>query len=101
MSYDVWGGPAYPPHVPPTSFEGMRTYHDLKDADRSGLPLQIAAQRRQVAERLAAVGQIVAVMSGKGGGGESYVTAHLARALARARRPTGGLDGHLDGPALS
>src|SRR5258708_26184389 len=100
MSYDVWGGPAYPPHVPPTSFDGMRTYHDLKDADRSGLPLQIAAQRREVAERLAAVGQIVAVMSGKGGVGKSYVTAHLARALARAGRPTGVLDADLNGPTI-
>src|SRR5258708_35944957 len=98
MSYDVWGGPAYPPHVPPTSFDGMRTYHDLNDADRSGLPLQIAAQRRQVAERLAAVGQIVAVMRGKGGGGESYVTAPLPRAVAPAGRPTGGLDAALKMP---
>ena len=78
----------------------MRTYHDLNDADRSGLPQQIAAQRRQVAARLAAVGQVVAVMSGKGGVGKSYVTAHLARALARAGRPTGVLDADLNGPTI-
>ena len=61
----------------------MRTYHQLTDPDRSGLADQIGAQRRRVAEQLAGVKRIVAVMSGKGGVGKSYVTAHLARALAR------------------
>lgn len=78
----------------------MRTYHDLKDADRSGLPQQIAAQRQRVAERLAGVRRIVAVMSGKGGVGKSYVTAHLARALARGGRATGVLDADLNGPTI-
>lgn len=78
----------------------MRTYHDLKDADRSGLPQQIAAQRQRVAERLAGVGRIVAVMSGKGGVGKSYVTAHLARALAREGRVSGVLDADLNGPTI-
>src|SRR5438132_287304 len=41
------------------------------------------AQRRRVAQRLAGVGRLIAVMSGKGGVGKSYVTAHAARALAR------------------
>jgi ATP-binding protein involved in chromosome partitioning len=78
----------------------MRTYHDLKDADRSGLPEQIAAQRRRVAERLAGVGRVIAVMSGKGGVGKSYVTAHLARALSRAGRAVGVLDADLNGPTI-
>lgn len=87
------GGPAR--HLPK-----MRTYHDLKEADRSGLPQQIAAQRQRVAERLAGVRRIVAVMSGKGGVGKSYVTAHLARALARGGRATGVLDADLNGPTI-
>jgi ATP-binding protein involved in chromosome partitioning len=78
----------------------MRTYHDLTDADRSGLPEQIGAQRRRVAERLAGVGRVIAVMSGKGGVGKSYVTAHLARALARAGRAVGVLDADLNGPTI-
>jgi ATP-binding protein involved in chromosome partitioning len=78
----------------------MRTYHELKDADRSGLPEQIGAQRRRVAERLAGVGRLIAVMSGKGGVGKSYVTAHLARALARSGRATGVLDADLNGPTI-
>lgn len=78
----------------------IRAYRDLTEPDRSGLPEQIAAQRRRVAERLAGVGGVVAVMSGKGGVGKSFVTAHLARALARAGRATGVLDADLDGPTI-
>ena len=78
----------------------MRTYHQLTDPDRSGLGDQIGVQRKRVAERLAAVRRIVAVMSGKGGVGKSYVTAHLARALARGGRGVGVLDADLNGPTI-
>ena len=78
----------------------MRTYHDLAEPDRSGLAAQIGAQRQRVAERLAGVGRVVAVMSGKGGVGKSYVTAHLGRALARAGRRVGVLDADLNGPTI-
>jgi len=78
----------------------MRTYHELKDSDQSGLAQQIGAQRQRVAERLAGVRRIVAVMSGKGGVGKSYVTANLARALARAGKPVGVLDADLNGPTI-
>ncbi len=78
----------------------FRTYHELTEADRSGLPEQIGAQRRRVAERLAGVRRVIAVMSGKGGVGKSYVTAHLARALARAGRAVGVLDADLNGPTI-
>src|SRR5213592_3106668 len=76
----------------------IRTYHDLTEPDRSGLAGQIGAQRRRVAERLATVARVGAVMSGKGGVGKSFVTAHLARALARAGRAVGVLDADLNGP---
>ena len=78
----------------------MRTYHQLTDQDRSGLADQIGAQRRRVAEQLAGVQRIVAVMSGKGGVGKSYVTAHLARALARRGGAVGVLDADLNGPTI-
>ncbi len=78
----------------------MRTYHQLTDPDRSGLLDQIGAQRKRVADRLAGVRRIVAVMSGKGGVGKSYVTANLARALARGGRATGVLDADLNGPTI-
>jgi len=78
----------------------MRTYHDLTNPDRSGLGAQIGAQRQRVAERLAGVRRIVAVMSGKGGVGKSYVTAHTARALARGEGAQGVLDADLNGPTI-
>ena len=78
----------------------MRTYHQLTDPDRSGLADQIGAQRRRVAEQLAGVKRIVAVMSGKGGVGKSYVTAHLGRALARGGQAVGVLDADLNGPTI-
>src|SRR5437867_4024899 len=76
----------------------IRTYHDLTEPDRSGLAEQIGAQRRRVAERLAVVARVVAVMSGKGGVGKSFVTAQLARALTRMGRAVGVLDADLNGP---
>src|SRR2546425_2722246 len=76
----------------------IRTYRDLTEPDRSGLADQVGAQRRRVAERLAAVARVVAVMSGKGGVGKSFVTAGVARALARAGRAVGVLDADLNGP---
>jgi len=79
----------------------IRTYHELTEPDRSGLGEQIAAQRRRLAERLAAVGRVIAVMSGKGGVGKSFVTANLARALARSGRPVGVLDADLNGPTVA
>src|SRR2546422_11113652 len=79
----------------------IRTYHELTEPDRSGLAAQIMAQRRRVAQRLARVERLIAVMSGKGGVGKSYVTAHAARALARVGRRGGGLDSHLNGPTAA
>jgi ATP-binding protein involved in chromosome partitioning len=78
----------------------VRTYHQLTDPDRSGLAEQIGERRKRVAERLAGVHRIVAIMSGKGGVGKSYVTAHLASALTRGGRATGVLDADLNGPTI-
>jgi len=78
----------------------IRTYRDLTEADRSGLVDQIVAQRRRVADRLASVRRVVAVLSGKGGVGKSFVTAGLARALARSGRVAGVLDADFNGPTI-
>jgi len=79
----------------------IRTYHELTEPDRSGLGEQIAAQRRRLADRLAAVSRVIVVMSGKGGVGKSFVTANLARALARGGRAVGVLDADLNGPTVA
>jgi len=79
----------------------LRTYHEVTGDDRSDLGSQVAAQHARVALRLAGVRRVVAVMSGKGGVGKSFVTAGLAAALSRAGRATGVLDGDLHGPTAA
>ena len=77
----------------------FRTYREVTGDDRSQLGEQVAAQRRRVDERLRDVGRVIAIMSGKGGVGKSYVTAAIARGLAR-RMPgaVGVLDADLASP---
>lgn len=77
----------------------FRTYGQVTGADRSHLAEQVAAQRERVRVRLAAVEHVVAVMSGKGGVGKSYVTAAIARGVAqRVARGVGVLDADLASP---
>ncbi len=79
----------------------VRTYHQLTGEDRSGLAAQVGQQRQRVAERLATVSHVVAVMSGKGGVGKSFVTAGLAAELARRGQRLGVLDADLHGPTTA
>lgn len=76
-----------------------RTYHELTGEDRSALAGQVAEQRQRVAERLSSVKNTVAIMSGKGGVGKSYVTAALSLELRRRLSGSiGVLDADLNGP---
>ena len=79
---------------------GIRTYHDV-DEIPSDLPDQIAAQDGRVRARLAAVGSVVGVMSGKGGVGKSLIAALLATALARRGDRVGLIDADLNGPSAA
>lgn len=80
----------------------FRTYHEVHGEDRSQLLAQVVHQRARVAERLAAVRHVAAVMSGKGGVGKSFVTAALAEALAsRGAGVVGVLDADLNGPTVA
>ncbi len=81
--------------------KAIRTYHEVAGPDRSDLLGQVVAQREKVAARLAAVRHPVAVMSGKGGVGKSFVTAGLAAALAGLGRRVGVLDADLHGPTAA
>ncbi len=80
----------------------FRTYHDVAGADGSRIAEQVGAQRDRVQRRLRSVRHIVAVMSGKGGVGKSFVTAALARSAA-ARWPdrVGVLDADLRSPTVA
>ena len=79
----------------------FRTYSEVTGPDRSGLGEQVAQQRARVAERLASVSAIVAVLSGKGGVGKSYVSAGLARACRAAGRSVGVVDADLRSPTVA
>lgn len=80
----------------------FRTYHEVEGEDASRLAEQVGAQRQRVHQRLAAIGHVIGVMSGKGGVGKSYVTAMLALGLARRlSRGVGVLDADLKGPTTA
>lgn len=62
---------------------------------------QVAQQHDRLKERLARIGSVFAVMSGKGGVGKSTVTACLADGLTRLGVRTGVLDADLNGPCMA
>jgi ATP-binding protein involved in chromosome partitioning len=71
----------------------FRGYSELTGQDRSDLLGQVTTLRQRVTDRLASVRHIVAVMSGKGGVGKSYITSLLAVGL---RERLGGKIGVVD-----
>jgi ATP-binding protein involved in chromosome partitioning len=79
----------------------FRTYADLGEAGGGDLLQQVQAQHDQLARRLAGVGHVVVVASGKGGVGKSMVSANLAAALAAAGHRVGALDADVHGPSLA
>ncbi len=80
----------------------FRTYHEVTEPDRSRLGEQIGQQRARVAARLTGVRRTIAVMSGKGGVGKSYVTAALAVGAARSLAGgVGVVDADLKSPTVA
>jgi ATP-binding protein involved in chromosome partitioning len=61
----------------------------------------VEAVTKRVAERLATVSRVLAVMSGKGGVGKSTVAVNLAVALSRRGARVGLLDADLHGPSVA
>jgi len=61
----------------------------------------LAVVRARIADRLADAARTLAVMSGKGGVGKSFVAVHLALAAARAGARTGILDADLNSPSIA
>jgi ATP-binding protein involved in chromosome partitioning len=78
----------------------FRTYHEVAGPDRSALAGQVDAQRARVRERMRGVDRVVAVVSGKGGVGKSWITAALARRFARLGA-VGVLDADLESPTVA
>jgi ATP-binding protein involved in chromosome partitioning len=78
----------------------FRTYHEVESRDGSGIGEQVAEQRARLEERLATIGAVVLIASGKGGVGKSAITANLAVALTRLGASVGALDADLNGPSL-
>jgi ATP-binding protein involved in chromosome partitioning len=76
-----------------------RRYADVAGPTVSGILEQVNQQRERLEARLASVGAVVAVASGKGGVGKSAVTANLAVTLARRGARVGVVDADLNGPS--
>jgi ATP-binding protein involved in chromosome partitioning len=79
----------------------IRTYNEVDPGAGRELLDQVLEQRRRLSARLASVGSVIAVMSGKGGVGKSALTANLAAALARDGWRVGAVDADLNGPSLA
>ncbi|HET6361739.1 MAG TPA: P-loop NTPase, partial [Gemmatimonadota bacterium] len=79
----------------------IRTYHEVADPGAESVVGQVVDQRRRLRERLAGVGRLVAIGSGKGGVGKSAISANVAASLAAGGRAVGALDADLDGPSLA
>lgn len=79
----------------------FRTYHEVDAHAGSEVLEQVEAQTERLRSRLASVGEIWIVASGKGGVGKSAVTANLAASLATRGSRVGALDADLNGPTLA
>ncbi len=79
----------------------MKKYRDITGDGGSNIAAQLGTQHAKLAQNLAGVRAIVAVMSGKGGVGKSSITAHLACAWALDGRRVGVLDADLNGPSMA
>jgi ATP-binding protein involved in chromosome partitioning len=79
----------------------MKKYKDIAGDGGSNIVGQVEAQQARLAERLASVRAVVAIVSGKGGVGKSALTANLACCLAQGGSRVGVLDADLNGPSMA
>jgi ATP-binding protein involved in chromosome partitioning len=76
----------------------VKGYHDIAGDGGSDVLGQVQAQQQSMARSLAAVRNLVAIGSGKGGVGKSTVTMQLACALRELGNKVSILDADLNGP---
>jgi ATP-binding protein involved in chromosome partitioning len=79
----------------------FRTYHQVTEPVAAEVPQQIDAQVERLTARLRNIRNVIAVASGKGGVGKSFITTHLAAMLAEKGHQIGVLDADLNGPSLA
>ena len=80
----------------------VRSYHEVADPGAGeDIIAQVEAQERRLADRMAGIGRVVAIASGKGGVGKSAVAANVAAAMAARGLRVGAADGDLHGPTLA
>ena len=77
----------------------MKRYKDIAGDGGSNIAGQVEAQQGRLRRRMASVGAVVAIVSGKGGVGKSALTANLASCLALDGGKVGVLDADLNGPS--
>lgn len=77
----------------------MKRYKDIAGDGGSNIAGQVEAQQGRLRRRMASVGAVVAIVSGKGGVGKSALTASLASCLALEGSKVGVLDADLNGPS--
>ncbi|HEX6133317.1 MAG TPA: P-loop NTPase [Longimicrobiales bacterium] len=79
----------------------IRSYAEVADVGGSDIGAQVAAQAERLTRRLAGIAHVVAVASGKGGVGKSFVTANLAAALVQRGHRVGVVDADVNGPTTA
>src|SRR2546430_14301840 len=79
----------------------MKKYKDIVGDGGSNVVAQVGEQQARLKRRLDAVRFVVAVVSGKGGGGQSTGTANLAASWAAKGWRVGVLDADLNGPSMA
>lgn len=84
-----------------SSTRRFRTYSEVEAPAADEMPAQVHAQRERLDRRLAGIGAVWLVASGKGGVGKSAITANLAAALAEGGLRVGAVDADLNGPSLA
>ena len=78
-----------------------RRYRDIAGDGGSDIVAQVRDQRARLERRLAGIGHVVAVVSGKGGVGKSSIAGSLAGQLALDGWRVGVLDADLHGPSMA